>query len=87
MKAIWNSDKLKNKYKVEYERAKRDKFNFTEDELSSPYLDKLSHQTNSIRILRMITLAYYLGKLRMIEEIDNGKSLVTMSNNEIDYDL
>lgn len=87
MKAIWNNDKLKNKYKVEYERAKRDKFNFTEDELSSPYLDKLSHQTNSIRILRMITLAYYLGKLRMIEEIDDGKSLVTMSNNEIDYDL
>ncbi len=50
---------------------------FTEEELKYPYLDGLSRQTKSQRIMRMITLAYYLGELKGIREIDEGKTLIT----------
>ena len=50
---------------------------FTEEELEYPYLDKLSHKTKSSRILRFISLAYYLGWLRGIKSIDEGKSPIS----------
>lgn len=60
------------------ETAKRE--GFTDDEVESPYLDKLSHQTGSPRIIRMIRLAYTLGQLRSISQIDEGKTPITASS-------
>jgi len=74
----WNDEKLKRHYDRTLKHAKEDRYSFTEEELSNPYLDKLSHQTKSSRIMRMITLAYYLGKLKGIQEIDEGKTPVVL---------
>lgn len=74
----WNDEKLKRHYERVLKDAKRDRFNFTDEELESPYLDKLSHQTKSGRIIRMFTLAYYLGKLKGVREVDEGKTPVVM---------
>lgn len=74
----WNDEKLKRHYNRTLEDAKRDRYNFTDDELEYPYLDKLSHQTKSRRIMRMVTLAYYLGKLKGIREVDEGKTPVVL---------
>lgn len=72
----WNREPLKKHYiRVENDAKWR---GFTEDELRSPYLDKLSHQTKSKRIYRMIELAYYLGKLKGIDEADEGFTPVTL---------
>jgi hypothetical protein len=73
----WNDEGLKRHYDRTMRYAKNDRHNFTDDELESPYLDKLSHQTKSCRIMRMVTLAYHLGKLKGIREIDEGKTPVT----------
>jgi hypothetical protein len=73
----WNDEKLKK----HYERTLRDSkesYDFTDEELEKPYLDKLSKQTTSIRIMRMVILAYQLGKLKGIKEIDEGKTPVTL---------
>lgn len=75
----WNDEKIKFHYNRVLKDVKRDRFNFTDDELSNPYLDKLSHQTKSSRIMRMVTLAYYLGKLKGIQEIDEGKTPIVLS--------
>jgi len=75
----WNDEKLKKHYDRTLRHALCDGFfKFTEEELEVPYLDKLSHQTKSYRILRMICLAYELGKLKGIKEIDEGKTPVTL---------
>jgi len=76
MKTTWNKRGLKNKYERVLEDAKE--HGFTDEELSSPYLDKLSHQTKSGRIYRMIQLAYYLGWLRGIASADDGFTPVTL---------
>lgn len=76
MKKYWN----KERYKKHYERTLRDAKcrGFTDDELLNPYLDKLSKQTKSGRIYRMIELAYYLGKLKGISECDEGYTPITL---------
>lgn len=74
----WNDEKIKRHYERVLKDAKRDRCNFTDEELEHPYLDKLSHQTKSRRIMRMITLAYYLGKLKGIQEIDEGKTPIVL---------
>ncbi len=60
------------RYEKAYNRIKEDALSdgFTLEELEKPYLDKLSHQTKSNRIYRMIRLAYYLGWLRGIKHCD-----------------
>lgn len=76
----WNDEKLQKHYNRSLNHALSDKYyKFTDEELASPYLDKLSHQTKSYRIMRMVTLAYHLGKLKGIKEIDEGKTPVTLS--------
>lgn len=72
----WNKESIRKHYIRAYNDAKRD--GFTDEELESPYLDKLSHQTRSPRIYRMIKLAYYLGRLRGISEIDEGLTPITL---------
>lgn len=74
----WNDKGIQRHYDRTLKQAKDDKYNFTDDELANPYLNKLHHQTNSSRILRMITLAYHLGKLKGIQEIDEGKTPITL---------
>jgi len=75
----WNDEKLKKHYERTLNWIKQDHWKFTDEELANPYLDKLSHQTKSLRIMRMITLAYNLGKLKGIREVDEGKTPVTLS--------
>lgn len=77
MKRVWNEQSLKRHYERVYTDA-LSRYGFSEDELSSPYLDKLSHQTKSYRILRMITLEYYLGKLKGVSEVDEGLTPITL---------
>lgn len=81
MKTHWNKPRFKRKYHRVLEDAK-EHYGFTDEELANPYLDKLSHQTKSPRISRMILLAYILGKLCAIQEIDSGYNEVTTSNTE-----
>lgn len=78
MKKYWNKERLKSKYNRVVEDAK-ERYGFTDEELASPYLDKLSRQTKSPRISRMILLAYILGKLSGIQEVDSGYNEVTLS--------
>lgn len=73
----WNKEQHKKKYERIVEEAKER--GFTDEELERPYLDKLSHQTNSARIMRMITLAYYLGELRGVRDVDEGYTPITLS--------
>lgn len=75
----WNDERLEKHYNRNLRWAKEDRCKFTDEELESPYLDKLSRQTKSKRIMRMITLAYHLGKLKGIKEIDEGKTPITLS--------
>ena len=51
MKKHWNKETNKRRYERTMEDAKKSSFRFTDDELDQPYLDKLSHQTKSYRIL------------------------------------
>ena len=82
MKTHWNSDENKNKYERIKEEAKKSYFKFTDYELEHPYLDKLSYQTKAYRIMRMITLEYYIGKMKEISEVDEGLTLVSIDNME-----
>lgn len=70
----WNDDCLRRQYERVRADGKRD--GFTDDELEKPYLTKLSHQTKSHRIMRMIRLAYTLGWMRGIDYVDQGKTPV-----------
>ena len=78
MKKHWNKERLKSKYNCVVEDAK-ERYGFTDEELANPDLDKLSPQTKSPRISRMILLAYILGKLSGIQEVDSGYNEVTLS--------
>jgi hypothetical protein len=77
MKIHWNKDELKKQYLRVLESAKSE---FSDEELEHPYLDKLSHQTKSQRIMRMIDLAYYLGWLRGIANVDEGYTPVKIDD-------
>ena len=74
----WNDENIERHYNRVLKDAKRDRYNFTDEELANPYLDKLSHQTKSSRIMRMITLAYHLGKLKRVREVDEGKTPIVL---------
>ena len=76
MYSLWNDSKLKKRCERIISEARLD--GFTDDELISPYLDQFYHQTKSKKTLRMIRLAYYLGMLRAIRSIDDGKTLVSI---------
>lgn len=77
MKKNWNDQTLRRKYERLVFTAKQE--GFTDDELDSPYLDKLSHQTGSRRIMRMVRLAYTLGQLRSMQQIDEGQTPISQS--------
>jgi hypothetical protein len=74
----WNDEKLKKHYDRTKGYAKECVYEFTDEELERPNLCKLSKQTNSKRIMKMITLAYYLGKLKGIQEVDEGKTPIVL---------
>lgn len=75
----WNNKKYERHYnRIKENALDNPKYEFTEEELSSPYLDSISHQTRSYRIMRMVVLAYYLGKLKGIREVDAGETPVTL---------
>lgn len=75
----WNDEHLKKHYERTLRWAKEDRNKFTDEELERPYLDRLSKQTKSRRIMRMIELAYTLGKLKGIKEVDEGKTPIVLS--------
>lgn len=76
MPSKWNDDKLRRMYDQIRERAIKD--GIPNEEMSTHYLDRLSHQTKSPRIIRMIRIAYYLGWLRGIAYVDEMQTPVTL---------
>ena len=79
----WNDERLRKHYERIYRDAKSR--GFSDEELEKPYLDRLSHQTKSGRIMRMISLAYYLGKMKGVAEIDEGKTPICLRDMEIGF--
>jgi hypothetical protein len=73
----WNRPELERKYERIKQQAIKD--GFTEDDLITPYLDKEKLRTKSLRIHSMIKLAYTLGHLRGIKQVDEGYTPVTLS--------
>lgn len=76
MKKNWNKDRLERRYNSILEDAKRR--GFTDEDLESHYLNKICKKTKSLRILRFIELAYYLGQLRAISDIDEGYTVISL---------
>lgn len=74
----WNSEKNKKMY----ERIKKEAIErgIDKNRLESPYLDKLSKDTKSSRIMGMINEAYYLGMLRGIKYVDEMQTPITLRN-------
>ena len=60
------------------EKAKED-YSLDEDFLKTPTLEGWKFNTKSARIWNMIRLAYDLGRMRAIKDIDEGKTPVTLS--------
>lgn len=79
----WNKDYLEK----HYSRIKSELINsgFTDDEVESPYLDKLDSQTKSKRILKMIRLAYGLGELHGIKSVDEGFTPIEIDPFELNF--
>jgi 23S rRNA G2445 N2-methylase RlmL len=73
----WNSSLIRQTYESWYRTAQR--AGFTIEELETPTLDRLSHQTKSLRILRMVKLAYHLGVLRGIRSVDEMSTPIVPS--------
>ena len=68
----WNDKTIEKMYnRIKKEAQER---GIPEERLLSPYLNKLSKETKSPRILKMIEEAYYLGMLRGIHYVDEMKT-------------
>ena len=80
----WNNERLERLYERIQKEAMRDRFNFTEEEVASPYLHSKLFPTKSFRTLRFIKLAYYLGQLRGIHHVDEMDTPITMSDNVLE---
>lgn len=74
----WNDEKLKRRYEKIKEKAEKD-YALDEDFFKTPTLEGWKFKTKSPRIWSMIYLAYDLGRMRAIKDIDEGKTTVTMS--------
>lgn len=76
MKSNWNKERLKRRY----ERVRQEALDrgFTEEDLETHYLNKICKGTKSPRILHLITLAYFLGQLRGISDIDEGYTQISL---------
>lgn len=74
------------KYREMYERIKQDALRegYSEKELEKPYLDQLSKQTKSQRIMKMIRLAYWLGWLRGIKYCDEMHTPISVRGGTVD---
>ena len=72
----WNKERLQRRYARVLKDAKER--GFSDEDLERPYLTRLSHQTKSKRILDMVELAYYLGQLRAIRDIDEGYTPIVL---------
>lgn len=65
-----------------YNRVKRMALEkgFSEEDLKTHYLDRLSKKTSSSRIQKFINLAYYLGWLRGIKYVDEGQTPINLEH-------
>ena len=77
----WNDTQIEKMYnKIKKEAQER---GIPEERLLLPYLNKLSKETKSARILKMIEEAYYLGMLRGIHYVDEMKTPIFLRDLEI----
>ena len=77
----WNDKTIEKMYnRIKKEAQER---GIPEERLLSPYLNKLSKETKSPRILKMIEEAYYLGMLRGIHYVDEMKTPIFLRDLEI----
>lgn len=72
----WNDDRLRRRYEKIAEKSKED-YSLDEDYFKTPTLEGWKFKTKSPRIWNMIRLAYDLGRMRAIKDIDEGKTPVT----------
>jgi len=76
----WNDNGLRKKYeRIETEVLESKSYDATEETVETPTLESWKFKTKSVRIWSMIHLAYQLGRMRAIKDIDGGKTPVTMS--------
>jgi hypothetical protein len=66
------------KYERYIKRIKRYAHKFTEEEMKSTYLDGFGKMTNSPRIMRLVTLAYYRGMMRGVGMVKEGETPVVL---------
>jgi hypothetical protein len=69
MKEKWNHAVFEEEYrKIQLEALNK---GYKESELADLKMENLLLQTNSPRIVKMVSLAYTLGRLRELEELDD----------------
>ena len=72
----WNDEDLKTLFIRRLEDAKRS--GFTDEELSRLDLSFFTKETKSTRILYLIHLAFVLGTLRGIRDVDQSKAPISL---------
>lgn len=78
---IWYNKHLESRFnRIKEEALKR---GHTEEDLQVLFLNKLNKKTKSVRIRKMIELAYYLGQLRAIKDVNEGYTPITIDPLEI----
>ena len=80
---IWNDAKLKKRYERVKEQAMSDYHipyqGNNEHYFETPTLESWKFPTKSARIWQLIYLAYALGRMRAIKDIDEGKTPISLS--------
>lgn len=74
----WNDEKLRKRYERVREHAKEE-HSLDEEYFKTPTLESWKFKTKSARIWSMIRLAYDLGRMRAIKDIDEGKTLIKIN--------
>ena len=71
----WNDEYLEKKYRIiERDTLNCPNYETTENTVKTPTIESWKFKTNSARIWGMIQLAYNLGRMRGIKDIDEDKS-------------
>lgn len=74
----WNDKNLEKRYKrIERDTLNCPNYEATEDTVKTPTLESWKFKTNSARIWGMIQLAYNLGRMQSLRDIDEGQNQVT----------
>lgn len=74
----WNDEHLEEIYRrIERDTLNCPNYEANEETVKTPTLESWKFATKSARIWGMIQLAYNLGRMRALKDIDEGKSIIT----------